>query len=100
MGWKLFTLSTAVSLALCVATAVDGLRSGVIFYAQWGVVHWCIILGASVLPLYWVVAEWKRNLMRVRRKRGLCSRCGYDLRATPGRCPECGTPASDKAARD
>ena len=51
-----------------------------------------------VLVPYWssiVVCGTLLLLGRITRRRvpraGRCASCGYDLRATPGRCPECGT---------
>jgi hypothetical protein len=57
---------------------------------QWRVFtvpYWSLLLLALLFPL----AAGRRNLRgRLRARRGLCVTCGYDLRATPDRCPECG----------
>ena len=54
--------------------------------------HWFLAALCLPLPLY-RFGPRLRNRLRGRRRaaRGLCPACGYDLRATPDRCPECGT---------
>ena len=58
--------------------------------------HW-FVFGASVLLAVALVRR-RRRLGR-RFFAGHCRACGYDLRATPGRCPECGTVVWASAAR-
>lgn len=51
---------------------------------------WFLLILTGVLPLHccWLMrGRWRREK---RRRLGLCEQCGYDMRATPERCPECG----------
>ena len=64
-------------------------RSSLRWYA---VPLWLIALATAFLPALAARAALLRIRVRLRRQRGACPACGYDLRATPDRCPECGTP--------
>jgi hypothetical protein len=54
--------------------------------------HWCLALILAIVPACFVYQLCRK---RCRDRSGLCRTCGYDLRATPSLCPECGALATE-----
>jgi hypothetical protein len=60
---------------------------------------WLLAVLTLAVPLAWGAA-WRLSSIRRRKIRSrLCLVCGYDLRSTPDRCPECGTSPSKPTRR-
>lgn len=53
--------------------------------------YWLAFVVFGAAPLGGIA----RRLCRRTAPSGVCRSCGYDLRATPARCPECGTVPAD-----
>jgi len=71
--------------------APSAARSAWLPYTDYVVPLYAVVLVSLILPGMAV----RRVLRERKRKRvGLCPTCGYDLRASPQRCPECGAIAS------
>jgi len=54
---------------------------------------WLAVAAVPGMGLGLSAARWRRR--RVNIAMNICVRCGYDLRATPQRCPECGMECSN-----
>jgi hypothetical protein len=59
---------------------------------------WAIFMGTGLLPVYQLL-RWRSERSVTRHLQGLCVLCGYDLRGTPDRCPECGNVPEKAAGR-
>jgi hypothetical protein len=72
------------------STISSGVMSTPLVPYRWLSVPWYFLLGVLMPPsVAWLI--WLRRARRTRV--GCCAICGYDLRATPERCPECGAVA-------
>jgi hypothetical protein len=75
-----------------VGTAARQAQQRVLFVPHW------LLVALAMIPIArrWLVV--RRHYRRV--ALGLCERCGYDLRGSPARCPECGqiSPAAEARA--
>ena len=91
--WRTLKLIAFVTFVAVVADPGDPVFAwdgpitlgGTFFLPLW----WPLVLGLP-LPLI-AMARWAHARRRL--SYGLCVICGYNLRATPDRCPECGTAA-------
>jgi predicted amidophosphoribosyltransferase len=59
--------------------------------------YWLTLLIGAAAPAWWLFGSHRRRAAR-RVVAGCCPACGYDLRASPDRCPECGRAASPSVA--
>jgi len=74
---------------LIVMLSGDGTLPGVFGKSRWFAIPYATLIAPFAVPPAMTLVRALRR--RRRGRRGLCRQCGYDLRASPQRCPECGS---------
>ncbi len=59
--------------------------------------YWSLAVLTAILPGTAIIRGTRGRRIARRIRDGLCRNCGYDLRASESRCPECGTPINQAA---
>jgi predicted Zn-ribbon and HTH transcriptional regulator len=54
-----------------------------------GIPSFLLLTGGAATFFFWQ-AKLAQRRQRLKARHGYCQECGYDLRGTPDRCPECG----------
>jgi hypothetical protein len=62
-----------------------------------GIDDWLLIAVTLILPAFWLWTWRRQRQAEWRLVHGYCPACGYDLRGSKERCPECGIPIPAKA---
>ena len=74
------------------AWAPNGIGVGLPFRWLEGIAvpWWYAALLTGILPIRWLLHEDRWGVKASRRRAGLCTECGFDIRASLYTCPECG----------
>jgi hypothetical protein len=74
---------------------VHGDRTPILESRTWVVPYWSLVAATGWVPAIALFRRWGRSRRRRQWAAANCCRaCGYDLRATPSFCPECGAASS------
>lgn len=90
LGPVLFTLSTGTAIATVFFVARSEWHGPSVTLVRIS----SLVIAFVLFSVWssWLIGTVSRAIIYRAFKKGHCKACGYDLRASPDRCPECGTP--------